>query len=109
MGLQNPDGGIRILGEGELTRFPSARGVVQVTCREFADFMGDYLSDELSTESRALFEHHLSLCINCQRYLASYRETVSLGKRAFEEDDASVPSEVPEDLVKAILAARSKE
>lgn len=79
-----------------------------MTCREFADFMMDYMSDELSTESRALFEYHLSLCVNCRRYLASYQETVKLGKRAFEEDDASVPSQVPEDLVKAILAARSQ-
>lgn len=80
-----------------------------MTCREFADFMMDYLSDELPTESRAVFEHHLSLCINCRRYLTSYRETVKLGKRAFEEDDASVPSQVPDDLVKAILAARPQE
>jgi len=80
-----------------------------VTCREFADFMMDYLSDELSTESRAAFEYHLGLCTNCWRYLASYRETVELGKRAFEDVDAEVPSEVPEELVKAILAARPRQ
>jgi anti-sigma factor RsiW len=109
MGLQNPDGEIRILCEGELTRSASTRGVVPVTCREFADFMMDYLSDELSTESRAAFEYHLSLCTNCRRYLASYRETIKLGKRAFEDVDAEVPSQVPEELVKAILAARPRE
>lgn len=108
MGLQSADGRIRIFFEGELTRSASARGVVSVTCREFADFMMDYLSDELSTESRAAFEYHLSLCTNCQRYLASYRETVKLGKRAFEDVDADVPSQVPEELVKAILAARPR-
>lgn len=80
-----------------------------MTCREFADFMMDYLSDQLATESRTVFEQHLSLCINCRRYLASYRETVKLGKLAFEEDDANVPSQVPEDLIKAILAARLPE
>ena len=80
-----------------------------MTCREFADFIMDYLSDELSTESRATFEHHLSLCANCRRYLASYRETVKLGKRAFEDVDADVPSQVPEELVKAILAARPRQ
>jgi len=79
-----------------------------VTCREFADFMLDYLSDELSAESRAAFEYHLSLCTNCRHYLASYRETVKLGKRAFEDDDANVPSQVPEELVKAILSARPR-
>jgi anti-sigma factor RsiW len=77
-----------------------------VTCREFADFMMDYLSGELSSESRAPFEHHLSLCANCQKYLTSYEETVKLGKRAFAVDDAALPADVPEELVKAILAAR---
>jgi anti-sigma factor RsiW len=79
---------------------------VIVTCREFADFMADYLSNELPPDHRRPFEHHLSLCLNCQRYLTSYRETVALGKRAFADDDAALPADVPEGLVKAILAAR---
>ena len=77
-----------------------------MTCREFADFMMDCLSDELSSKSRAQFDHHLSLCANCRRYLTSYEETVKLGKRAFADEDASLPADVPEQLVKAILAAR---
>jgi anti-sigma factor RsiW len=80
-----------------------------VTCREFADFIMGYVSDELSPESRAEFEYHLGLCINCRRYLASYHETVKLGKRAFEDDEANVPAQVPEELVKAILSARSRQ
>ncbi len=77
-----------------------------MTCREFADFMMDYLSDELSSESRARFDHHLSLCANCRKYLTSYEETVKLGKRAFADEEAALPADVPEELVKAILAAR---
>ena len=80
---------------------------MHVTCREFADFMADYLSSELPQDARQQFDGHLGLCVNCQRYLTSYRETVALGKRAFDDDDAALPAEVPEDLVKAILAARS--
>ena len=77
-----------------------------MTCREFADFIMDYLSGELSSQSRAQFDHHLSLCTNCRKYLASYEETVKLGKRAFDDDAAALPADVPEDLVKAILEAR---
>ena len=77
-----------------------------MTCREFADFMMDYLSGELSADSRAEFEYHLSLCVNCQKYLTSYEETVKLGKRAFDDDGAALPGDVPEELVKAILDAR---
>jgi anti-sigma factor RsiW len=76
-----------------------------VTCREFADFMMGYLSGELPPEARAAFEHHLSLCINCRRYLASYEATVKLGRRAFDDDDRHVPAHVPECLVHAILSA----
>ena len=77
-----------------------------MTCREFADFMMDYLSGELPSASRSRFEHHLSLCTNCQKYLTSYEETVKLGKTAFDDEDAELPPDVPEDLVKAILALR---
>ena len=77
-----------------------------MTCREFADFMMDYLSNELSSETRVHFEHHLRVCTNCRNYLTSYEETVKLGKRAFEDEDAALPSDVPEELVRAILAAR---
>jgi anti-sigma factor RsiW len=79
---------------------------MNVTCREFADFMADYLSGELEPALRQPFDDHLNLCVNCQRYLTSYRETVALGKRAFEDEDAVLPPDVPDDLVKAILAAR---
>ena len=77
-----------------------------MTCREFADFMMDYLLGELSSESRAEFEYHLSLCSNCRTYLAGYEESVKLGRRAFDDDDAALPAEVPEQLVHAILSAR---
>ncbi len=78
-----------------------------MTCREFAEFMADYLSGELPTDRRAAFERHLGLCVNCRKYLAGYEETVKLGQRAFEDDDAAVPPDVPEELVQAILRARS--
>jgi anti-sigma factor RsiW len=76
-----------------------------VTCREFAEFMMDYLSNELAGESRTQFDYHLSLCVNCRTYLRSYEETVTLGKRAFDDEDSALPADVPDALVKAILAA----
>jgi anti-sigma factor RsiW len=78
-----------------------------VTCREFADFMAEYLAGDLAPDLQRPFDHHLSVCVNCQRYLTSYRETVALGKRAFADDDAALPADVPDELLKAILAARS--
>lgn len=79
-----------------------------MTCRELADFLDDYLSGELLAGVRAEFEHHLELCPNCRRYLAGYKKAIHLGKRAFEDDAARVPADVPEDLVQAILTARQR-
>lgn len=77
-----------------------------MTCREFAEFMADYLSGELASEPRAQFDRHLSRCPNCSAYLKDYEATIRLGKQAFETPDAEVPDSVPDDLVRAILAAR---
>jgi anti-sigma factor RsiW len=77
-----------------------------LTCRVFADFMMDYLSGDAPSDVRRVFERHLTLCVNCQKYLQSYRETVRLGQRAFDDEDADLPGDVPEELVNAIVAAR---
>ena len=77
-----------------------------MTCREFADFIMGYLAAELPPDTQASFQRHLSLCDNCQAYLKSYEETVKLGQRAFDDDDAGVPADIPEDLIKAIVDAR---
>jgi len=79
-----------------------------VTCRELADFIADYLSRELPAPIRDAFDHHLTLCPNCRRYLASYEATIALGKAAFDDENAAVPADVPEQLVQAILDARKR-
>jgi anti-sigma factor RsiW len=79
-----------------------------VTCRELAEFIGEYLSGELSPETTALFEQHLSQCPNCVAYLSNYQDAIKLGRAAFADDDAEVPDDVPAHLVDAILASRQR-
>jgi anti-sigma factor RsiW len=80
-----------------------------VTCHEVADFLMDYLSGELSSDTAAAFDHHLSLCVNCRRYLAAYSASVALGKRAFSDDEApTTEAGVPDELVRAILMLRNQ-
>lgn len=74
------------------------------TCRELIDFLGDYLSGELPAAQRAEFERHLAICPPCVAYLKTYEQTIRLGKSACTD----VNEEPPEELIKAILAARSK-
>jgi anti-sigma factor RsiW len=70
--------------------------------------MADYLAGELPAAVGTAFNRHLELCLNCRNYLAGYEETVKLGKAAFDDDNAAVPATVPEQLVKAILDARTR-
>jgi anti-sigma factor RsiW len=99
-----------------------------VTCREFAEFIADYLAGELPAPQREAFDRHLSGCTNCARYLEGYRQTLALSKAAFDDagddvvsgfpvrrsairedgsgTDPELPSDIPEDLANAILRAR---
>jgi anti-sigma factor RsiW len=80
-----------------------------MTCRELIDFLDDYLAGDLPADQRTAFDRHLSLCVDCRNYLASYKDTIRLGKSAFAADappmDRDVPADVPDGLLKAILAA----
>ena len=80
----------------------------ELTCREVADFLMAYEDGELAPEARAEFDAHLAVCPDCVAYLASYRTTVALGRRAFADEDAAAAQHVPEDLVAGVLAARKR-
>jgi anti-sigma factor RsiW len=79
-----------------------------VTCRELAEFILDYLDGELPADVRTPFERHLAACPPCECYLRQYRTTVVAGRLAFSECDGELPSDVPEELIVAILESRRR-
>jgi len=79
-----------------------------LTCGQMAHFLMQYLDRELDQNVRAAFEHHLSLCPDCVCYVASYKRTVELGKRAFADEGAPPPADVPKGLIQAILKATTR-
>ena len=76
-----------------------------MTCREFVEFMMEYLDGTLNSSERQVFEGHIGDCPQCVHYLDTYKETVRLGRSVCNQED-EVPEDVPEALVEAILAAR---
>ncbi len=78
-----------------------------LTCMEFEIFLIDYMEGTLPAGQRRVFEFHIKICRECREYLAAYRYTIELAGRAYDDGSAPLPDEVPEDLVKAILAARN--
>jgi len=74
-------------------------------CREFVEFLMEYLDGALAHAEQTVFERHIEDCPACVNYLRTYRETVRLGNRICAPD-AEVPPDVPEELVQAILSAR---
>ena len=79
----------------------------ELTCRELASFVMDYLDGALPGAERTAFEAHLAACPECVVYLRSYRDTVPLAKTHGVPDDARV-ADMPEDLIDAILASRRR-
>jgi len=72
-----------------------------ITCRQVIEFIVDYLDGSLSAEDLRQFQRHLAVCESCVVYLQTYEQTLRLARDTGEELD------LPEDLVAAVLAARS--
>ena len=79
-----------------------------MNCREFVDFLMEYLDGNLAPGEKEVFEQHLADCPPCVVYVDTYRETVRLGADLLCEPEGAPPEDVPEALVTAILAARSR-
>ena len=75
-----------------------------MTCRELVDFLFDYTADDLEPDAKAEFERHLSRCPPCLAYVRSYQATINACKAA--RDHVIELTDVPEELIQAILAAR---
>ena len=63
-----------------------------MTCRDFADFLLDYVEGELPA-GRAGVRRHMAVCPDCVHYLRHYTETVTAGRLAMADE---LPVDVPE-------------
>lgn len=72
-----------------------------MTCRQAIEFIIDYLDRTLPEDELRLFEKHLAICHSCVAYLRTYEITIRMEKLVVQET-----IEVPEEMVRAILASR---
>jgi anti-sigma factor RsiW len=80
----------------------------EIGCREFVEFLDDYVSRMLPEAERKAFDAHLAACPSCVAYMKTYQATVRAGRRVFTSREGSAPGDVPEELVRAVLAACRK-
>lgn len=79
----------------------------QLTCIEFERFVHNYQEGSLSPRERRTFDFHMDLCPMCRIHFATYLRTIELGKRICTADVEATFEDLPDDLVNAILSARS--
>ncbi len=61
--------------------FYQGKWVDELTCKEFVEWVTDYLEDHLPREQRLRFDAHLAQCSACPHYLEQMRLTIqTLGK-----------------------------
>jgi anti-sigma factor RsiW len=79
-----------------------------LTCAEAVRSLGAYYDNQLAAPRRATVEAHLGECGECRAYLRSYAATVRLAKQALKEAAGSHTDPTPKDLVRQILADRTR-
>jgi len=78
---------------------------MMITCRQFEDFIMDYLEGALTKRTRKIFEFHIRACRECREYLAAYQRTRDIAR---ETALVSTLNEVPEDLIEAVASTLEK-
>lgn len=77
-----------------------------LTCKEFDDFMVDYLDGTLPIGQKISCWLHVKMCRECAYFVRQYRKAIAVGRAAFDEPEAQIPDSVPEELIRAALAHR---
>jgi len=75
-----------------------------LSCKQFVDFLNDYVAGRQPEDVRKAFEEHIRCCPPCLDFLNAYRQTIETSKKACCCGKNEI--EAPEALINAILAAR---
>jgi predicted anti-sigma-YlaC factor YlaD len=99
--MKSPNKSLKKRIHGVMFKLP-----LMITCNEFESFILAYLEGDLPKRQKLVFEFHLKMFRECREYLQAYRASIELARDAHGAEFTHLSNQVPEDLVKAILAAR---
>ena len=57
-----------------------------MTCKELVELVTAYLDGAMDVDTRAKFDHHLTLCDGCRNYLEQFRVTIRTVGRIQDDD-----------------------
>jgi len=74
-----------------------------LNCREFEEFIDDYIDGKLpSSVSRKVYLHLLA-CWDCKSYIRAYKRSIEMGKAFCDKLDSEVLEDVPDELISIVL------
>jgi anti-sigma factor RsiW len=80
-----------------------------MTCEQLIGFLDAYIEGTMSRPQRKSFEAHLAVCADCVDYLASYRTTIDISRRALRAvNDVQRAPGLPDELVHAVLSVAKR-
>ena len=74
-----------------------------LTCREFEEFISDYIDRNLPVIIRIKTSMHLMMCSDCRSYITAYKRSIEMSKALCDKLDSEVPEDVPEELITFVL------
>ena len=74
-----------------------------LNCREFEEFIDDYIDGKLpSSVSRKVYLHLLA-CGDCRSYIRAYQRSIEMSKAFCDKLDSEVLEDVPDELISIVL------
>ncbi|MHA1973497.1 MAG: anti-sigma factor family protein [Candidatus Hodarchaeales archaeon] len=74
-----------------------------LNCREFEEFIDDYIDDSLPASVSKKVYLHLLACGDCRSYISAYKRSIEMGKALCDKLDSEIPEDVPEELITFVL------
>lgn len=74
-----------------------------ITCRQFDEFLADYLDGGLTDRQKKIFDGHMALCPMCGAHFGTYMATFKMTQQAFGPSNDFIPEHVPEELTLAVI------